>query len=87
MLTKENKKEIMKTFKKSSNDSGSTAIQIALLTERINKLNDHFKKYPKDFTSKQGFLKLIGQRRKLLNYLKRYNRTDYQKVVEKYKLK
>ncbi len=87
MLTKENRKEIMSTFKKSSNDTGSTAVQIALLTERINILSDHFKKYPKDFTSKQGFLKLIGQRRKLLNYLKGYSRTDYQKVVGKYKLK
>ena len=87
MLTKENRKEIMNTFKKNSNDTGSAAVQIALLTERINRLNDHFKKYPKDFISKHGFLKLIGQRRKLLNYLKRYSRTDYQMVVEKYKLK
>ena len=83
MLTREKRKEIVSAFRKSSNDTGSTAVQIALLTERINKLNDHFKKYPKDFTSKRGFLKLIGHRRKLLNYLKRYSRTDYQAVTEK----
>jgi small subunit ribosomal protein S15 len=77
----------MNTFRKSPNDTGSTAVQIALLTERINKLNDHFKECPKDFTSKQGFLKLIGQRRKLLNYIKKYSRKDYQMVIEKYKLK
>jgi small subunit ribosomal protein S15 len=87
MLTKENKKEIMNAIRKKTNDTGSTAVQIALLTERINKLSDHFKKYPKDFTSKQGFLKLIGQRRKLLNYLKKYNRADYQAAMEKYKFK
>lgn len=87
MLTKEKKKEIMSIFKKGPNNTGSTIVQIALLTERINKLSDHFKKYPKDFSSNRGFLKLIGQRRKFINYIKKRSPADYQVIVEKYKLK
>ena len=61
-----NKKSIIENFKVHPTDTGSAEVQVALLTGRINYLNDHFKKFPKDFTSRGGFLKMIGRRRRLL---------------------
>lgn len=87
MLTKEDKKEVLQVLKKEPGDTGSAVVQIALLTKRIDRLSDHFKGSPKDFVSKQGFLKLVGQRRRLLNYLKKNSRKDYQMITEKYKIK
>jgi len=87
MLTKDSKKATIDAFKKSSSDVGSAVVQIALLTERINRLAEHFNGNPKDHGSKRGFLKLVGQRRKLMNYVRKHKKEDYRKIVEKYKLK
>ncbi|MBU2568340.1 MAG: 30S ribosomal protein S15 [Elusimicrobia bacterium] len=82
MITKEQKKELIEKFRTHPGDSGSEIVQAAILTARINYLAGHFKSHPKDFTSKRGFLKLVGQRRRLINYLKNNNRELYIKVVE-----
>jgi small subunit ribosomal protein S15 len=81
-LTKERKKELVEKFKVHVTDTGSPEVQIAILTERINYLTDHFKKYEKDHNSRRGMLKLVGQRRKLLDYLKKVNYQRYKKIVE-----
>jgi small subunit ribosomal protein S15 len=81
-LTKDRKKEIVEKFKVHVTDTGSPEVQIAILTERINYLTDHFKKYKKDHNSRRGMLKLVGQRRKLLDYLKTINYQRYKKIVE-----
>ena len=70
MLTKEQKNELIRTYGKNEHDSGSTEVQIALLTARIVYLTDHFKQQPKDFHSRRGLLRLVGRRRNFLNYLK-----------------
>ena len=70
MITKERKTEIVKQFGRKENDTGSPEVQIALLTERIIYLTDHFREQPKDFNSRRGLLKLVGQRRNFLRYLK-----------------
>lgn len=81
-LTKERKKELVEKFKVHVTDTGSPEVQIAILTERISYLTDHFKKYEKDHNSRRGMLKLVGQRRKLLDYLKKVNYQRYKKIVE-----
>ncbi len=86
-LVKEQKQEIMKKFGVHEGDTGSASVQIALLTERIKYLTEHFKKHPKDFHSRRGLLKLVGRRRKLLKYLKSYNFEEYKKVVKELGLK
>jgi small subunit ribosomal protein S15 len=63
-------------------DSGSTRVQVALLTERINYLTDHFRAHGKDHHGRRGLLKMVGKRRRLLNYLKRTDVDDYRKVVQ-----
>lgn len=82
-LSKERKKEIIETFKVHENDTGSPEVQIALLTERIRLLTEHFKKFPKDHNSRRGLLILIGHRRNLLNYLKNKNIERYRRLIEK----
>lgn len=82
-----NKKEIIESHKAHATDTGSPEVQIAILTNRINYLSDHFKKYPKDFGSRGGFLKLIGQRRRLLEYLKKHSKEKYKKLIEKLDLR
>ena len=86
-LAKEQKQEIIKKFGSHEGDTGSASVQIALLTERIRYLTDHFKQHPKDFHSRRGLLKLVGRRRKLLKYLKKYNFEEYRKVVNELGLK
>lgn len=86
-LAKEAKKTTIETFKVHPTDTGGPAVQVALLTERINGLSDHFKTHAKDFGSRQGLLKLVGQRRRLLNYLKRLDQTAYLQLVEKLNLR
>lgn len=81
-LTKENKAEIVKKFGKDQNDTGSIEVQIAILTEEINSLTDHFKEHKHDHHSKRGLLKKVGQRRSLLNYLIKHDVTRYRKVVK-----
>ena len=83
MLTKEQKNELIRTYGKNEHDSGSTEVQIALLTARIVYLTEHFKQQPKDFHSRRGLLRLIGRRRNFLNYLKAENADRYQEIIQK----
>jgi small subunit ribosomal protein S15 len=86
-LTKEVKKTAIERFKGHTTDTGSPAVQIALLTERINQLTTHFKTHGKDFGSRQGLLKLVGNRRRLLNYLRTTDRSKYQELIEELNLR
>jgi small subunit ribosomal protein S15 len=81
VITNEKKKELIKQFGKSENDTGSTEVQIALLTERIKYLTDHFKEHKKDFNSRRGLLMLVGRRRRFLDYLKMTNVESYRKLI------
>ncbi len=81
------KSPIIEKFKTHPTDTGSPAVQIGILTERINLLNEHFKKYPKDLGSRHGFLRLIGRRRRLLEYLKSSDPSRYKEVIEKLNLR
>ena len=81
-LTKETKEEIIKKFQVHEKDSGSAEVQIALLTQRINDLSEHFRLHAKDFHSRRGLLKLVGQRRRLLDYLKTKRIDRYREVVK-----
>jgi len=83
VMTPDRKKEIIENFKMHPSDTGSPEVQIALLSERINYLTDHFKLHKKDHHSRRGLLKLVGQRRQLLNYLKRKNVDRYNTVIER----
>jgi small subunit ribosomal protein S15 len=82
-----NKKSVIENFKTHPTDTGSPEVQIALLTSRINYLTDHFKKYPKDYASRFGFLKMIGQRRRLLDYLKKEDKVKYKEIIDKLELR
>lgn len=82
-MTSNRKKEIIEDFKLHPGDTGSPEVQIALLSERISYLTDHFKMHQKDYHSRRGLLKLVGQRRQLLNYLKRKNVDRYNTVIER----
>ena len=82
-LTAEKKKTVINDYKLSDQDTGSTQVQIALLSERINSLVDHFNFHKKDHHSRQGLLKMINKRRKLLNYLKEKNQSQYQSLISK----
>jgi len=81
VLTTETKKEIIDRFKLHEKDTGSTEVQIALLSNRIQYLTDHFKTHKKDHHSRRGLLKLVGQRRRLLNYLKRTGVNRYKHII------
>lgn len=80
-LTSERKKDLIAGFKKHEADTGSPEVQIALLTERISLLTEHFKTHKKDHHSRRGLLKLVGQRRRLLNYLKRKDISRYRELI------
>jgi len=82
-LTKERKKDVIETYKKHESDTGSPEVQIALLTERINTLTEHFKIHKKDHHSRRGLLKLVGQRRQLLDYLKSKDIERYRNIITK----
>jgi len=81
-ITKEQKQEFMKKFGKSPNDSGSAEVQIALLTARINELSGHFDLHKKDQHSRVGLLKMVGKRRRLLDYLQEKNVEKYRKIIQ-----
>ncbi len=81
-LTKEAKEQIVKNYGKDANDTGSIEVQIAILTEEINGLTEHFKEHQHDHHSKRGLLRKVGQRRSLLNYLKRNDITRYRNIVK-----
>ena len=77
------KKDVIKTFANNSKDVGSTEVQIGLLTNKISKLSDHFKKFKKDKHSTLGLAKSVNKRKKLLVYLKKKNPDSYEKVIKK----
>ena len=81
------KKDIIKSLAVHSKDVGSTEIQIGLLTQKISKLSEHFKKYKKDRHSTLGLTKSVNKRKKLLNYLKKKNTSSYQKVIKQLNLR
>jgi small subunit ribosomal protein S15 len=86
-MTKERKQEIIKTFGRDEKDTGSSEVQIALLTERINELTEHLKVHKKDNHSRRGLLQMVGKRRNLLNYLSTNDLPKYREVVEKLNLR
>ena len=86
-MSKDRKAEIIKEFQKSKNDVGSTEVQIALLTEEINNLTEHFKVHIHDFHSKRGLQKMVGRRKKLLNYLKETDVVAYRELIKKLNLR
>lgn len=81
-VTAERKREIIKRFGKDENDTGSTEVQIALLTERINHLNEHLREHKKDHYSRRGLLMLVGQRRRFLQYLQRKDLDRYRELIQ-----
>ncbi len=83
VMTPDKKKEIIDDFRVHPTDTGSPEVQIALLSERITYLTEHFKTHKKDHHSRRGLLKLVGQRRQLLNYLKRKSVERYNNVIER----
>ena len=82
-MAMKSKKEIIETFGKNSQDTGSAEVQIALLTERIIHLTEHLKFHIKDVHSRAGLLKMVGKRRRLLNYVKNRNINEYRELIEK----
>ncbi len=80
-LDKKKKEEIINKFKLHENDSGSPEVQIAIISERLDSLSSHFQTHKKDHHSRRGLLKLVGQRRSLLDYLKRQEKGRYEKII------
>ncbi|GBD92084.1 30S ribosomal protein S15 [bacterium BMS3Abin04] len=81
-ITNEKKLELVKQFGKNEKDSGTAEVQIAILTERINSLRDHFSNHKKDHASRRGLMKMVGKRRRLLDYLKRKEIQRYRTVIK-----
>ena len=81
------KQQVIGRFRVHPSDTGSPQVQVALLTERINSLSGHFKAHKKDVHSRQGLLKMVSRRRRLLEYLKRHDESSYQQVLEALKLR
>ena len=82
-MTTERKQEIINQYRRDEKDTGSSEVQIALLTERINELTEHLKVHKKDNHSRRGLLKMVGKRRNLLNYLAKNDENAYKELVEK----
>jgi small subunit ribosomal protein S15 len=82
-VVKERQQAILKSYQRTASDTGSSEVQVALLTDRIGYLTEHFKLHPKDHHSRRGLLKLVGQRRRLLDYLKRWEYPRYKSVIER----
>ncbi|MEE2968976.1 MAG: 30S ribosomal protein S15 [Pseudomonadota bacterium] len=80
-ITAERKTELIKEYETGAGDTGSPEVQVAVLTERILNLTEHLKEHKKDFHSRRGLLMMVGQRRRLLDYLKRKNQTRYQDLI------
>lgn len=87
MITKEEKEEVIKKFQRHEGDTGSPGVQIALLTLRIENLTEHLKSFNKDYASRRGLFKLVGERRKLLNYLKETDKARYAQLVKELNLR
>ena len=86
-ITSEKKRELVSGFGANENDSGNTEVQIALMSERIRNLTEHLKTHKKDFATRRGLLKIIGKRRRLLNYLNKRNADSYQALIKKLELR
>jgi small subunit ribosomal protein S15 len=82
-LTADRKAEVIKAYARKSGDTGSPEVQVALLSERINSLTDHFKTHVKDNHSRRGLLKLVSLRRQLLDYIKRGDEARYKQLIER----
>ena len=82
-ITQERKAELIKEFGKNDKDSGSPAVQVAILSERIRNLTEHLKSHKKDFGSRRGLLTMVGQRRSLLDYIKKGNQNAYESLIGK----
>lgn len=82
LLTKDDKLAIIKKFGKGDKDSGTAEVQIALLTERINRLNEHFESHKKDHASRRGLMQMVGKRRRLLDYLYEKDVTRYRSIIK-----
>jgi len=82
-LNKEEKEKIMEEWRRNSNDTGSPEVQIALLTARIRQITEHLKQHKKDIHSRYGLIKLVGKRRRLLNYLRREDFSKYRALIKK----
>lgn len=87
VLVKDKKTEVIGNFKIHAKDTGSPTVQIALLTEKINYLSEHFQIHRKDFNSRRGLLMMIGKRRRLLSYLKRSDPPKYEETIKKLNLR
>lgn len=83
MISKEKKAQIVNEYGRNEGDTGSTEVQVALLTERINELNEHLEKNPNDHHSKRGLLMMIGQRKQLLKYFEDTNLDGYRELIKK----
>jgi len=81
-VTKERKQEIIKKFGAGDNDSGKAEVQVAILTERINDLREHFTDHKKDHASRRGLMQMVGKRRRLLDYMKRKDIERYRTVIK-----
>jgi len=86
-ITKEVKTTLIKEYKAHEKDTGSPSVQIAIITERVNNLTGHFKLHKKDHSSRRGLLKLVSQRRKLLDYLKKHDAEKYKALIDKLDLR
>lgn len=82
-ISRENKTELIQDYRTHDTDTGSPEVQIAILTKRITYLTEHFKTHAKDHHSRQGLLKMVGKRRRLLDYLKRKNVSRYQEIIKR----
>ena len=82
MITKEQRAELIKEYGKNEKDSGSARVQVALLTARIRDLTEHMKRHPKDFHSRRGLLMLVGQRRRLLVYIRNKDINEYRELIK-----
>lgn len=87
VIVKDKKKQIINDYKINARDTGSSEVQIAILTERINTLGEHFKQHKKDVNSRRGLLSLVGRRRRLLNYLKHKDTKKYEELLDKLSLR
>ena len=83
MLAKEQKTELIQKFQHHDKDTGSAEVQVAILSTRITYLTDHFKTHKKDHHSRRGLIRLVSQRRKLLDYMKKHNLEGYQQIIQK----
>jgi small subunit ribosomal protein S15 len=83
LIAAERKQSVIQTHRVHDKDTGSPEVQVALLTERINELSDHFKSHAKDHHSRRGLLRIVSQRRRLLEYLRRNNPVRYQELIQR----